>query len=158
MNRYEKKHENMADHCSLAPCNWAGRCVAALAAVDFDVSRLNTEGAYERRTYTFDAEQLKSAEIQSVSQDIRVVGSDEKAGTVEYYTGERIGYAVSFSEGKLTIRHFDERRWYEHIHLFFSSRDDTVTVYVPTDTVFALTCHSTSGNIEAPASPEISCF
>ena len=126
-----------------------GLSVAALAAVDFDVSRLNTEGAYERRTYTFDAEQLKSAEIQSVSQDIRVVGSDEKAGTVEYYTGERIGYAVSFSEGKLTIRHFDERRWYEHIHLFFSSRDDTVTVYVPTDTVFALTCHSTSGNIEA---------
>ena len=126
-----------------------GLSVAALAAVDFDVSRLNTEGAYERRTYTFDAEQLKSAEIHSVSQDIRVVGSDEKAGTVEYYTGERIGYAVSFSEGKLTIRHFDERRWYEHIHLFFSSRDDTVTVYVPTDTVFALTCHSTSGNIEA---------
>lgn len=79
-----------------------GLSVAALAAVDFDVSRLNTEGAYERRTYTFDAEQLKSAEIQSVSQDIRVVGSDEKAGTVEYYTGERIGYAVSFSEGKLT--------------------------------------------------------
>ena len=29
-----------------------GLSVAALAAVDFDVSRLNTEGAYERRTYT----------------------------------------------------------------------------------------------------------
>lgn len=78
MNRYEKKHENMADHCALLLVIGLGLSVAALAAVDFDVSRLNTEGAYERRTYTFDAEQLKSAEIQSVSQDIRVVGRTKR--------------------------------------------------------------------------------
>lgn len=123
-------------------------CVAALASVDFDFAKLSTEGAYETRTYAFDAERLASAEVISVSQDIRIVGSDEKAGTVEYPVGEKSGYEVSFSDGTLLVRHYDHRKWYEHIGLFFSFRDDAVVVYVPTDAVFALTCESTSGSIE----------
>ncbi|MFR5864019.1 MAG: DUF4097 family beta strand repeat-containing protein [Acutalibacteraceae bacterium] len=123
-------------------------CVAALASVDFDFARLGTEGAYEMKTYAFDAERLASAEVISVSQDIRIVGSDEKAGTVEYPAGEKVGYEVSFSDGTLLVRHYDHRKWYEHIGLFFSFRDDAVVVYVPTDAVFALTCQSTSGSIE----------
>lgn len=123
-------------------------CVAALASVDFDFANLGTEGAYEMKTYAFDAERLASAEVISVSQDIRIVGSDEKAGTVEYPVGEKVGYEVSFSDGTLLVRHYDHRKWYEHIGLFFSFRDDAVVVYVPTDAVFALTCQSTSGSIE----------
>lgn len=133
-------------------------CVAALASVDFDFAKLGTEGAYETRTYAFDAERLASAEVISVSQDIRIVGSDEKAGTVEYPVGEKVGYEVSFSDGTLLVRHYDHRKWYEHIGLFFSFRDDAVVVYVPTDAVFALTCESTSGSTSCPALPAEGCL
>ena len=120
---------------------------AALAMVGFDVHKLQSE-EYEEVTFPVD-EAFSAIEIEDSGCDVELIRSEDGTCKVVCDDSEKVYHTVQVTDGVLTVRQTDERRWYEHIGLWFGTR--RVRIYLPADRYDRLTASVGSGNVTVPA-------
>ena len=120
-----------------------GLMTAALAAVNFDITKLGTV-PYENNTYKVTGK-FDQISIEDSTTDIEFALSDNKQCSVVCNEPEHLTHTASVQNGVLTITAVDERQWYEYISLTFES--PKMTVYLPEKEYAALTVSSHTGNI-----------
>ncbi len=117
-----------------------------MSAAQWNLSALrSTENRTETHRIT---EAFNSISMETNTADIRFVPSEDGTCTVECYESEREKHTVAVSNGTLTVRHTDERKWYEHITFF--SETPKITVYLPAGEYDSLVITEHTGDIELP--------
>lgn len=101
---------------------------------------------YTVLTATFD--EVDTLEIKDVSNDVRLVKSDNDEVKVTYGMSENFGYYLKQIDGTLIVEYDDFREWYEFIGIF-SLRQQDLIVEVPEKTIEKLSVKTVSGNIRA---------
>ncbi len=120
--------------------------LGALAASGFDFARFNT-WAYQTNEYTPDGD-FENISIRVEAARVTFLPSEDDVCRVKCVEQASIQHEVTVSDGTLTVRAVDNRRWYEYIGIFVQT--PSVTVYLPHDTYKTLTATTTTGNIELP--------
>ena len=95
---------------------------AALAAAKFDFGEMNTMSIVSK-TYSVDKD-FSDISVISAKCSVKLLPSEDgkcKVVCTESENG-RFYHTVSVSNDTLKIEQHDERRWYEHIGIFFGSR------------------------------------
>lgn len=120
--------------------------VAAMAAIDFDFSKLNTM-KYETNTYEV------SGSFDKISIDVKTTNivfarSDDESCKVVCFEAEKMKHSVRCTNGTLTIDINDERKWYEHIGISISS--PKMTIYLPQSEYTSLLIDTATGDIDIP--------
>ena len=120
---------------------------AALFAVDFDFTRLDT-AKYVTNTYTLDVA-IDTFDINTVDADIRFRPSEDGTLKVVCVEQENVRHQVKAENGVLKITVSDTRDIKDRVAIFsFSS--PSVTVYLPSGDYAALKVSAVSGNISVP--------
>lgn len=120
--------------------------VGVLAANDWDFSVFSTT-KYEKNTHTV-TDAWESVSVETDTADVRFVLSDDASVRVECYESAKEKHAVAVTDGTLSIRRVDTRKWYEHIGIFGAS--PKLTVYLPAGEYTALTVRVSTGDVEIP--------
>lgn len=121
--------------------------VGALAAIGFDVSRLNTM-KFENNTYQVE-ESFSNIRIVGAECDVRLLPSRTDACTVVCSEGKNISHTVAVDGGTLKITRTDSRKWYECMGIYWGDAM-SVTVYLPGRVYGDLFIKSVSGDITVP--------
>lgn len=95
---------------------------------------------------TFD--EIEVLEIKDVSNDVRLVKSENDQVKVTYAMSENFGYYLKQIDDTLYIEYDDFRQWYEFIGIFSLKNNDLI-VEVPEKTLEKLSIKTVSGNIKA---------
>lgn len=101
---------------------------------------------YSVMTATFD--EVEVLEIDDMSNDVRIIASENDEVKVTYSMSENFGYYLKQIDNTLIIEYDDFREWYEFIGIF-SLRDYDLTVELPEKALDKLTVKTVSGDIEA---------
>lgn len=101
---------------------------------------------YSVMTATFD--EVEVLEIDDMSNDVRIVTSENDEVKVTYAMSENFGYYLKQIDNTLIIEYDDFREWYEFIGIF-SLRDYDLIVELPEKALDKLTVKTVSGDIEA---------
>ena len=125
----------------------AGLFTAVLWENNWDFGRLNTMN-FKTETYT-SFESFADISIDTTTADITFLAADGDCTKVVCYEMEKVPHSVQFSGGKLIIEDTDQRKWYEHIGINFSS--PKITVYLPKSEYGDLHIETTTGDISIPA-------
>ena len=120
--------------------------VSVMTAYRWDFTKLNTED-HETNTHQIN-ETFNDISVHTDTADIRLLPSED--GTCKVVCKEAVNrkHAVSVTDGKLTVRMIDKRKWYEHIGIGFGST--SVTVYLPQTQYSSLSVHTDTGDITVP--------
>lgn len=116
----------------------------AMSLLEWDFTKLATQ-KYETNEYTI-TEAYKDVTILSDTADIVFVPAEETR--IVCYEHPSVKHTVSVADGTLTIRAVDERKWYEHIGIFFDA--PKITVYLPGGTYGNLHIKESTGEVEIP--------
>lgn len=122
--------------------------VAAMAALDFDFSKLSTM-KYETNTYDVSSG-FDKISIDTDITDIVFARSDDESCKVVCFEAERMKHSVRCTNGTLTIGMNDERKWYEYIGISFAS--PKMTIYLPQSEFTSLSIDTATGDIDIPNS------
>ncbi len=127
----------------------AGCCLsgAAIAAVDGDLSKLNS-ASYTEKQYDF-TEDIESVRIEARC-DVRIQPSADGVCHVSVFDEDSgdIFYEIKTENGVLNISRKDRRKWYERIEISFSESKDTgVTVSLPEERYIKLFAETAAGDI-----------
>ena len=96
---------------------------------------------------TFD--EVDVLNVNGVSNDIKVIKSENNQVKVTYPVSEKFSYYVKQIDDTLQIEYDDLRHWYDYIVIFGSFRVPDLTIELPEKTFKELNIKSTSGHIEA---------
>ncbi|MCH5297384.1 MAG: DUF4097 family beta strand repeat protein [Ruminococcus sp.] len=118
-----------------------------LCSINFDFSTLNTMNTVTK-TYTVD-ESFRNIHIEGAECDVRLMASNDDKCRVICNESDKISHSVSTQNETLTIKRIDNRKWYEHIGIFFWDNIE-IDVYLPEIEYKELYIKSMSGNIEIP--------
>ncbi|MBR6593991.1 MAG: DUF4097 family beta strand repeat protein [Clostridia bacterium] len=118
----------------------------ALIRADWDIDRLDT-GSYLTNRYDITDEYM-SISIDTDTADIVFVPSADGNSTVTCYEQEHAKHLVTVDDGTLNIRVVDERSWYDHIGISFST--PKITVSVPRSEYGTLWVKAETGDVEIP--------
>lgn len=123
--------------------------ICALAAVGHDLSQLNT---VKYTAYTHEiSEDFSGLRIVSAACDVRLLPAQDGQCKVVCAQTDQVTYAVGVENGILTIRHSDERSWYDTISINFNTSDEmAILVYLPQTAYDSLYVNCTSGDISIP--------
>ena len=110
--------------------------VGALAAADFDLSRIGTE-KYVTNTHEI-TDGFDNISIDLNTEDVTLALSQDGKCRVVCIDEERRPVSVSVVGGTLKITAYEREKWYDYINLTFVSRE-SVTVYLPETEYNALT-------------------
>lgn len=113
--------------------------------VKFDFSKLNTMNSVTK-TYTVD-ESFRDIHIEGTECDIRLMPSDDNNCRVICSEDDKISHSVFVQNGTLTIKRTDNRKWYEHIAVFYWGEIE-IDLYLPKTEYEELYVKSASGNID----------
>ena len=122
-------------------------CVAAAASMKFDFRKMDN-GNYETNTYAV-TEAFSSISIDVSTEKIAFKQADDGKCSVVCLEEENLKHEVSVSNGALTIKEKDERKWSDHIG--FYTRTPEITVYLPESGYADLSIKTDTGDIEIPA-------
>ena len=122
-------------------------CGAAAAAMHFDFGRLNNS-KYETNTYNV-KESFSSIYIDVTTEKITFKPSEDGKCSVVCLEDENLKHEVSVSDGTLTIREKDERKWSDHVG--FYTRTSEITVYLPGSSYDGIFIKTDTGDIDIPA-------
>lgn len=122
--------------------------VAAMAAIDFDFSKLNTM-KYETNTYEVSGS-FNKISIDVDITDIVFAQSDDERCKVVCFEAEKMKHSVRCINGTLTIGMTDDRKWYEYIGISFAS--PKMTIYLPQSEYTSLLIDTATGDIDIPES------
>ena len=118
----------------------------ALAAVGFDVGKLGT-GKYATVNRPVEGE-FSRVDISVRTADVQFVLAEDGVARVECLEDEKQPHTVAVSDGVLTVKGLDQRKWYEKISLF--SKSAKVTVYLPEKAYAALSVKTDTGDVKIP--------
>ncbi len=120
--------------------------LSALSMMDWDLSKLNTT-RLETKAYQID-EEFASILIETDTADIRFSDSEDGECKIVCYEQINVWHEVSVSDGRLTIKTLDERKWYEHIGIFIEQ--PSITIYLPIGEYGDLLIEEDTGDISIP--------
>lgn len=123
-----------------------GTTIVALAAVNFDITKLSTV-KYVTNTYQV-KDKFDKIVIDEITSNIVFAKAEDKNCTVVCREPEKVSHSADVKDGTLTIKAIDNREWYDRIGLFFES--PSITVYLPKKEYDSLTVNSDTGNITIP--------
>lgn len=118
--------------------------VGALAALDFDVSGLDTT-TYVVNTYVID-ESISDVSVNDAECDIRVLPAEDGVCKIVCKESDEMTYRIETEDGKLTIERLDHRRWYERIGVCWT--DMEIVLYLPEGEYGGFQAQSVGGNID----------
>lgn len=124
----------------------AGILTAMLAGNNWDLGSVNTVN-YQNNTYT-STEDFQDIVIDTTTADISFYITDSEETQIVCYEMEKLPHSVSFDSGKLIITENDNRKWYDHIGISFST--PTIKIYLPKAAYNALNIDTTTGSITIP--------
>ena len=87
--------------------------------------------------------------VDTDTADIALFKSEDGRCKVVCYEDTRLRHSVSVTDGALTIKLEDTRKWYEHISLF-SFGNSMISIYLPEAEYSALTVREDTGDIGIP--------
>ncbi len=120
--------------------------VGALAAVDFDFTKLST-AKFQTSTYELIGD-FSHISVDVETANVTFVPSDSGVCKVVCLEEEKVTHFAEIKDGVLIISVADGRRWYEHIGIGFVS--PKVTVYLPEGVYASLSVKSETGNVNIP--------
>lgn len=121
--------------------------LGALYMLKFDFSRFTTV-KYETNTHEV-GDSFESISVESNTSDIIFVPSEDGSVKVECYENTRLKHEVSVSNGTLSVKPRDDRKWYDHITIMdFSS--PKITVYLPVGEYSSLSSKVSTGRTTVP--------
>lgn len=115
----------------------------SLININFDFSVFNTVKT-QNNTYEI-TDSFSLIEIDSVECDIKLLPSTDNVCKVVCSESDKINHDVIVENGKLTVKRYDSRKWYEHIGIFWNEMQ--ITVYLPDTDYQKLDIKSVSGDI-----------
>ncbi|MBQ1566073.1 MAG: DUF4097 family beta strand repeat protein [Clostridia bacterium] len=118
-----------------------------MSAKQWDFSELGVGGKNQIKTYRI-TEAFQSISMETDTADICFVPSADGTCRVECCESEQEKHTVVVLNGVLTIRHVDEREWFERISLF--AETPKITVYLPAGEYDSLVITEHTGDIELP--------
>ena len=118
----------------------------ALAALDFDFSKLSTQ-KYETNAYEIN-EDFDKILINVETTDITFLPADNGKCKVVCFEEEKIKHSAVVQDGMLVIKTVDTRKWYAHIDISFKSMN--ITVYLPKNEYASLSINTDTGDIKMP--------
>ena len=118
-----------------------------LAGCGWDLAALSG-GELETHEYEI-TDRFDDIKILADTADIRFLPSEDGTCRVVTRDDRGITHAASVEDGCLTVRHRDERPWYEHITLF-GLWDNEVTVYLPAGEYASLTVETSTSDVAIP--------
>ena len=126
----------------------AALTVTALSMADF---RLDTvrESKTEHLNYSVEGD-LRSLKIQTVSDNAEIIFTESSECYLEYCNRSNLAYSITEKDGVLTIEQQDNKKWYEHLTMFFDwgqSDDEALRIYLPEGTAPDVTAETVSGDI-----------
>lgn len=121
----------------------------ALAAINFDFTKMNTIKNFVTNTYDID-EPFIDISIDGTECDIRFFPSEDNSCHIVCKENDKIFHNVSVENNTLKVIRTDSRKWYEHIGIYWGSAE--LDVYLPQTEYKALDISSVSGDIEIPDS------
>ncbi|MBE6916636.1 MAG: DUF4097 domain-containing protein [Ruminococcaceae bacterium] len=118
----------------------------AMALAGWDFSLLSTQ------KYTTKAHQLEDAytsiSVRGAATDVEIVPSADSETTVTCYQPEKVNQLVWVNDGVLNIDMHDERKWYDHIGIFFDT--PKVTIAIPAGEYARLFVETDTGDVTIP--------
>ena len=118
--------------------------VVVMMACNWDFSKLST-AKYETNTYDL-KDPFTGIAMETDTADIRFTLSDDGTCKVVCYEPENARHSVAVQDGLLTIKHSDQRKWYEHLDI--TSVTSRITVYLPEAEYGTLSITERTGDIE----------
>lgn len=120
--------------------------LGALIAMNFDFSRLNSV-TFVTNTYSVE-EAFSNVSVDGAECDVRLLLSEDGSSKVVCKESDRISHSVAVNSGTLTVERHDDRRWYEHIGIYWGKME--IVIYLPQSEYEALYVKNMSGNITIP--------
>ncbi|MBE7088678.1 MAG: DUF4097 domain-containing protein [Clostridiales bacterium] len=99
---------------------------------------------YKTETYS-ELEAFTDITVEATTANIKVVKSTDQTAKVVCFETEKEHHIVSVSEGELSIKVQDDRKWYDYIGIFGKTAE--ITVYLPNDDYGAINIESSTGDI-----------
>lgn len=122
--------------------------IGAMAALDFDFSKISTL-KYETNTYEVNGD-FDKISIDVNITDIVFAQSDDESCQVVCFEAEKVKHSVRCTNGTLTIGVTDNRKWYDHFGISFSS--PKMTIYLPKSEYASLLIDTDTSDIDIPKS------
>lgn len=122
--------------------------IGAMAALDFDFSKISTL-KYETNTYEVNGD-FDKISIDVNITDIVFAQSDDESCQVVCFEAEKVKHSVRCTNGTLTIGVIDNRKWYDHFGISFSS--PKMTIYLPKSEYASLLIDTDTSDINIPKS------
>ncbi len=119
---------------------------SVMAFYNWDFNKLSTI-QFETNTYMVN-DVFKDISINSDTADILFVPSEDAACKVVCFEELKSKHSVIVKNGKLSIDNIQEKKWYEHIGITFTS--PKITVHIPQGEYEALVIKSSTGDTEIP--------
>ena len=119
----------------------------ALAAMNFDFTKMNSIKNFETNTYNLE-EPFTNITIKGAECDIRFFPSENDSCRIVCKENDKIFHTVSVENNTLTVIRTDNRKWYEHIGIYWGNAE--LDVYLPQAEYKTLDIASVSGDIEIP--------
>lgn len=116
----------------------------AMAMLNWDISKLST-GKFETNEHTVVGE-YKNIRINTETANIVFLPSEDGKTSVVCYEAQNAKHSVKIEDGTLTVKLDDQRKWYEHIGINFTS--PKITVYLPAGEYGELILRSTTGSTD----------
>ena len=118
-----------------------GGCVMSI--LKWDLNRLSTV-RYETNQHQI-KEEFQNISITADTADVTFALSKDGFCSVICYEEENAPHQVAVSEGTLTIKHVDSRKWYERIGISFTA--PKITVYLPQEQYSLLSIRLSTGDV-----------
>lgn len=130
-----------------AVCTVSGLIIATVsgALIGFDFNRLNTQ-KYVDKVYTV-TEDFESIDIKNLCADIQFIFTENEC-KLECRQSSKMSYEVMVENGVLEVKNIDERKWYDHIGIYFEK--EKVKVYLPKNSFNNLKIFSSTGDVTIP--------
>lgn len=118
----------------------------AFMAIGGDMAGFSTN-KYETNEHQI-TDEFENILIKSNTASIKLVASEDDSCSVVCYEQTNLKHSVGVNNGTLEIKVVDERKWYEHIGINFST--PTVTVYIPKGEYGDLDVSVSTGDVDIP--------
>ncbi len=122
--------------------------VGVMSFMKWDFWKLSTD-KYESNTYEI-GEKFAGIAVETDTADVAFLPSEDGACRVVCYEAAKVKHAVSVSEGTLTVKVEDTRKWYDYLSAF-SFGNPMITVYLPEGEYAALSVKVNTGDVGVPA-------
>ena len=117
---------------------------SAMCFLKWDFSKLATS-KYQTNSYAI-TEDYKDIFIDTNTANIIIVPSDDTVCYVECHEQKELSHSVEVTDGVLSIKLIDSRKWYEYIEI--SSISPKITVYLPKDEYNSLSIDTRTSDIK----------